>query len=217
MTGLRVMVVDDHEVVRRGVCSLIESHPGWDVCGEAVDGHDAVEKAKELSPDVIVIDLTMPRLSGLQAIREVRKVAPRAEVLVLTMHDSEQMAREVLEAGARGYLMKSDAGRELVQAVEAVSQHKPYFTSLMSERMLQGYLGQPKQQSKAQPAVDLTPREREIVQLLAEGKTNKEVATLLKITTKTAETHRANVMRKLHFRSLADLIRYAIRNRLSVP
>ena len=213
MSTLRILVVDDHEVVRKGVCALIEAHPGWAVCAEAVDGNDAVEKARTHSPDVIVLDLTMPRLNGLEALRQLRKVVPKSEVLVLTMHDSEQIAREVLDAGARGYLMKSDAGRELVNAVEAVSNHAPYFTSRMAERMLDVYLEQGATHPKASRGEALTPREWQIVQLLAEGKTNKEVAALLNISVKTAETHRANVMRKLRLRSHAELIHYAIRNR----
>ncbi|HZS49776.1 MAG TPA: response regulator transcription factor [Bryobacterales bacterium] len=208
---MRILVADDHEVVRRGVRSLLEDQPGWSVAGEAQNGREAVEKAKELKPDVVLIDISMPELNGLEATRQILKAVPRTEVLILTRHDSEELAHEVLAAGARGYVLKSDAGRNLVAALDAVSQHKPFLTSTVSEMVLDGYL---RNREEERAPRSLTPREREIVQLLAEGKSNKEVATTLNISVKTVETHRAKVMQKLNFRSITELIHYAVRNRI---
>ena len=217
VSSLRILVVDDHEVVRRGVKALIESRPDWRVCGETGDGREAVLKAKELQPDVAVLDVTMPGLNGLDATRQIRNVAPKTEVLVLTMHTSEDLAREVLSAGARGYILKSDAGRDLVNAVESVARHKPFLTSRIAEMVLDSFLQSAPKDGRPATIGELTDREREVVQLLANGKTNKEVAGRLNISKKTAETHRANIMRKLRLDSLSDLVRYAIRNHLAEP
>ncbi|HYS03610.1 MAG TPA: response regulator transcription factor [Candidatus Dormibacteraeota bacterium] len=217
MGSLRILVVDDHEVVRRGVKALIESHPDWRVCGETGDGREAVLKAKELQPDVVVLDVTMPGLNGLDATRQIRNVAPKTEVLVLTMHTSEDLAREVLSAGARGYILKSDAGRDLVNAVESVARHKPFLTSRIAELVLDSFLQSAPKDGRPAAVRELTDREREVVLLLADGKTNKEVAGRLNISKKTAETHRANIMRKLRLDSLSGLVRYAIRNHLAEP
>jgi len=216
MNSIRILVADDHEVVRRGVCALLESHAGFQVCDEAVDGREAVEKATRSLPDVVILDIGMPGLNGFDAARQIRKVSPASEILILTMHESEQVIREVLAAGARGYVLKSDAGRDLVAAVEALSHHKTFFTSSVAEMVLQKYLeGNP--DSAGHEASSLTPREREVVQLVAEGRTNKEVATALNISVKTAETHRTNIMRKLDCHSLSELVRYAIRNKIIDP
>ena len=214
MSALRILVADDHEVVRRGVRSLLEAHPGWQICDEAVEGREAVEKATRLWPDVAILDIGMPLLNGLEAARQIRKAAPQVEVLILTMHESEQVIREVLAAGARGYVLKSDAGRNLVSAVEALSRHKPFFTSSVAEFVLKGFLDGRGEQPDSSP---LTLREREIIQLLAEGKSNKEVAGTLGISTRTAETHRTNIMRKLGCQSFSDLVRYAVRNSIIDP
>lgn len=215
MKSLRILVADDHEMVRQGQRALLESQPGWQVCGEAVTGREAVAKARQLQPDVVVLDITMPELNGLEATRQIRAAVPSAEVLILTMHESEQLVREVLAAGARGYLLKSDAGTALLAAVRALAGHKTFFTSKISQLVVGGYL------NPERPGQDevtrLTPREREIVQLLAEGKSNKEVATALAISVKTAETHRTNIMRKLQFHSMSELVRYAIRNNFVAP
>jgi len=219
VSAVKILVADDHEIVRQGLRALLETQPGWQVVGEAVDGRDAVDKTKRLQPDVAVLDVSMPNLNGLEATRQIRKASPETEVLILTMHDSEQLVREVLEAGARGYVLKSDAGRELVTAVETVRKKKPYFTSRVSEIVLDGYLhaGTRADAFNAPRAVRLSPREREIVQLLAEGKSNKEVAVALHISVKTAETHRTNLMRKLDLHSISELVRYAIRNKMVEP
>jgi len=209
----RIFIADDHEVVRRGVRALLEAHPGWEVCGEAKDGREAVEKVKEVNPDLVLIDVGMPNLNGLDAARQIIAAQPAVRVLVLTMHESEQIVREVLEVGARGFLLKSDAARDLIAAVEALQRRTTFFTSSVAEIVLDGYLHRGPELER--PLKDrLTPREREVVQLLAEGKTSKEVASVLNLSVKTAETHRTNVMRKLNLHSVADLVRYAVRNRI---
>ena len=209
----RILIADDHEVVRRGVRALLESHPGWEVCGEAKDGRDAVESAKALRPDLVLVDVGMPNLNGLDATRQILSQLPNTRVLVLTMHESEQIIREVLEVGARGFLLKSDTARDLIAAVEALQRRTTFFTSSVAEIVLNGYLHRGPDLEK--PLKErLTPREREVVQLLAEGKTSKEVAVVLNLSVKTAETHRTNVMRKLNLHSVADLVRYAVRNRI---
>jgi DNA-binding NarL/FixJ family response regulator len=217
MKTVRILVADDHEVVRRGVRALLEGEPGWEVCGEAVTGREAVEKVTELTPDVVILDIGMPELNGLDAARQIRKAAPNSEVLILTMHESEQTVREVLAAGARGYVLKSDAGRDLVTAVTALCQHKPFFASSIAGVVLEGYLKSAEAGAAEQASGPLTAREREIVQLLAEGQSNKDVATTLGISAKTAETHRTNIMRKLDLHSVSELVRYAIRNRIIEP
>jgi DNA-binding NarL/FixJ family response regulator len=214
MAALRILIVDDHDVVRHGVRALIERNPDWEVCGEAADGRDAVAKAQSLTPDVVILDVAMPELNGLEAARQIRKLVPAARVLILTMHESEQVVREVLAVGAHGYLLKSDAGRNLVAAINALSQHKPFFTSAVAQMLLDNYLQAHAPSTSEAAAGPLTPREREIVQLLAEGKTTKEVATALGLSVRTADTHRTNIMRKLDVHSVADLVRYAIRNKI---
>jgi len=213
--SLRILVVDDHAVVRRGVRSLLESHDGWDVCGEATTGRDAVEQSRRLRPDVVVMDLSLPELNGLDATRQILKDAPETEVLVLTMHQSEELARDVLQAGARGYVLKSDADVNLIAAVENLQQHKPFLTPTVTEFVLDGYIRDGADQDAARGVV--TAREREIIQLIAEGKSNKNAASALRISVKTIEAHRANIMRKLHLHSVSDLVRYAIRNKIVQP
>jgi DNA-binding NarL/FixJ family response regulator len=217
MSSLRIVVVDDHAVVRRGVKVLLESQAGWEVCGEGSTGREAVQLAARLQPDIIVMDLSLPELNGLDATTQVLKESPRTEVLVLTMHHSEELARHVLQAGARGYVLKSDADEHLIAAVESLRQHKPFLTSTVTEFVLDDYVRRTDGPDESAARVALTGRERELVQLLAEGKSNKEAATVLGISIKTIEAHRANLMRKLHFRSVSDLVRYAIRNQIVQP
>lgn len=210
---LRILIADDHDVARRGIRALLENHPGWQVCGEAKDGRETVELAAELKPDLILVDIGMPNLNGLEATRQILAVSPGAMILILTMHDTDQVVRDVLRAGARGFLLKSDAGRDLIAAVEALQQRRTFFTTKVSQMVLSGFLNRDQQ-----PSLDdlngnvLTSREREVIQLLAEGKTSKEVAVALNLSIKTAETHRTNLMRKLDLHSVADLTRYAVRN-----
>jgi DNA-binding NarL/FixJ family response regulator len=213
--SLRILVVDDHAVVRRGVRSLLESHEGWEVCGEATTGRDAVDQSRRLRPDVVVMDLSLPELNGLDATRQILKDAPETEVLVLTMHQSEELARDVLQAGARGYVLKSDADENLIAAVENLQQHKPFLTPTVTEFVLDGYIRDGADQDAARGAV--TAREREIIQLIAEGKSTKNAASARSISVKTIEAHRANIMRKLHLHSVSDLVRYAIRNKIVQP
>lgn len=214
----RVLIADDHEVVRRGIRALLETEPGWTVCGEAANGREAIEMALASAPDVAILDVSMPELNGFEAARQIRKALPQCEVLILTMHESEQVLREALATGARGYVLKSDAGRTLVAAVDALCRHKPFLTPTAADMVLADYLrhdGTPAQTEV--PHLQLTPREREVVQLLAEGKSTKGVARTLGISAKTADTHRTNVMRKLHLHSQSELVRYAIRNNLIQP
>jgi len=219
MSTVQILVADDHEIVRRGLRALLESQPNWEVVGEAVTGRDAVELARQFTPQVAILDVGMPDLNGLEATRQILKAVPQTEVLILTMHESEQVIREVLDAGARGYVLKSDAGRDLIAAVDALCQHRTFFSSRVSDMLLHAYLRRPE---RAEPAAEvsrsrLTAREREIVQLLAEGKSNKEVAQSLNISIKTAETHRTNIMNKLDLHSITELVRYAVRNNIVAP
>jgi DNA-binding NarL/FixJ family response regulator len=214
---LRILIADDHEVARRGIRSLLESHPGWEVCAEAKDGRDAVELATSMKPDLVLLDIGMPNLNGLEAARQILTTSPNVAILILTMHDSDNVIREVLRAGARGFLLKSDAGRDLVAAVEALESQKTFFTPRVSQMVLDGFLNREKKRSEIEDVTNpsgelLTAREREVIQLLAEGRTSKEVAVTLNLSVKTAETHRTNLMRKLGLHSVADLTRYAVRN-----
>jgi len=209
---LRILIADDHEVARKGIRALLENHPGWEVCAEAKDGREAVEFADRLRPDVLLLDIGMPNLNGLDAARQILATNPDARILILTVHDTEQIVREVLAAGARGFLLKSDAGRDLVAAVEALQRRRTFFTSKVAEMMLEGYLRPHSDSDDPTGQRVLTPREREVIQLVAEGKTTKEVANVLSLSVKTAETHRTNLMRKLDLHSVADLTLYAVRN-----
>jgi DNA-binding NarL/FixJ family response regulator len=211
---LRILIADDHEVARRGIRSLLESHAGWEVCAEAKDGRETVELASRMKPDLILLDIGMPNLNGLEAARQILAESPETAILILTMHDTDHVVREVLRAGARGFLLKSDAGRDLVTAVEALQFQRTFFTTRVSQMVLEGYLGREKTENEREDVSDdvLTSREREVIQLLAEGKTSKEVASALNLSVKTAETHRTNLMRKLDLHSVADLTRYAVRN-----
>jgi len=217
MGNLRLLVADDHDVVRRGVRTLLEGQPGWEVAAEAADGREAVEKAKLVHPDVTILDLSMPELNGLEAAREILK-SVATKVLILTMYDSDPLIRQTLEAGAQGYLLKSDAGRDLVSAVEALQHNKTFFTPKVAQMVLEGYLGRPSKEnegdSNRQNGLRLTSRQKQILQLLAEGRSSKEVAKALNISVKTAETHRANIMRRLDCHSVTELVRYAVRNHI---
>ena len=213
---LRILIADDHEVVRRGLCALLQAREGWEICAEAKDGREAVEKAAQLKPDVVILDVGMPNLNGLAATRQLTQHDPHCKVIVLTITDSDQVIREALDAGARGFVLKSDAARDLVSAVEALQRNRMFFTPRVNDMVLAGFLDRGHNGSSSEPPrlPKLTTREREVIQLLAEGKSSKEVACLLNLSTKTAETHRSNIMRKLGFHSIRDLVVYAEKNNI---
>ena len=213
MSSVSILIADDHELFRRGVAAELSQVPGWIIAAEATNGRDAVALASELKPDIVVLDLTMPELNGLEAARQITAADPSARILILTAHESEQLVREVLNAGARGYVLKSDAGRTLVTALQTLLGGGSFFTSNVARMVLDGYL----RSESMDVSQTLSAREREIVQLLAEGNSNKDIARALNISVKTAETHRSNVMRKMGFASLAELVRYAIRNKIIEP
>ncbi len=211
---LRILLADDHGIVRRGIKELLEEHVGWTVCAEAATGREAVELAIEHRPQIAVLDMSMPELNGLEAARRIHAAVPETEILMFTMHESEELVRDALAAGARGYLLKSDAADQLVPAIESLARHKPFFSGSISQIVLAGFLKAGTAANLSPAAQRLTSREREIVQLLAEGKSNKQIAALLDLSVKTVETHRAAAMRKLDLGSLPDLVRFAIRNRI---
>jgi DNA-binding NarL/FixJ family response regulator len=215
MDSIRILVADDHEIVRRGLVSLLKSHAGWEVCGEAQDGREAVDKAKTLRPDIVILDIGMPNLNGLEATRQILRHDPLSKILILTIEDGNDLVRAVLDAGARGFINKSDASRDLVAAVETVQSNKIYFTSRIAEMVLGGYLGQAQLTAEGRVALPaLSAREREVVQLLAEGKSSKEIASHLELSVKTVETHRSNIMRKLNLHSLGNLVLYAVKHKI---
>jgi DNA-binding NarL/FixJ family response regulator len=214
MKPLRILIVDDHAVVRRGVRTLLESQADWQVVGEASTGREGVDLAARLQPDVVVLDLSLPELNGLDAIRQILKDSPHSQVLVLTMHHSEEVVHDVLQAGARGYVLKSDADESLIEAVDSLRQHKSFLTSQVTEFAFDDFLGRTEPRGHAVPKGTLTMREREIVQLVAEGNSNRLIALALGLSIKTVEAHRFNIMRKLRLRSVTDLVRYAIRNHI---
>jgi len=215
---LKILVVDDHDVVRKGLRVLLETQAGWKVCGEAATGSEAIRKAQKLQPDIVVLDIGIPEPNGLAVARRLRKMKLKAQILVLTIHESEELVAAVLKAGARGFMLKSDAGRELITAIEALGQRKPYFTSKVARMVLDGYLSRPEATAFGPSApVRLSTREREILQLLAEGRANKEVSSRLNISIKTVETHRSSIMHKLNLHSMSELTRYAVRKQIIEP
>ena len=213
MSAFRILVADDHPIFRFGLRSMLESHEGWEVCAEAVDGRDAVEKCKQFKPDLLILDICMPELNGLEAARQILKHNPDQGILVLTAVDSEQVIRDCLEAGIRGWVFKSDAIDDLMTGVEALQRQKTIFSSRVSDLIMDGY-----KRHRAGTTPDhvtgLSPREREVVQLVSEGKASKEIATILNISLATAETHRSNILRKLRLHSIAELVLYAVRNEI---
>jgi DNA-binding NarL/FixJ family response regulator len=208
---IRILVADDHEAVRKGVRSLVQTRPGWEVCGEASTGDEAIAAAQAHRPDVVIIDVIMPGLAGIAAAREIRARLPRTEVLVFTMHDTEELLADALSSGAQGYVLKTDPSRQLLAAIEALSHHDRFVTPSVPDALL--HSSGRREVNHAGPLL-LTSREREVVRLLASGETNRAIALKLGISVKTVESHRANVMRKLELQSIVDLVRYAVRNRL---
>lgn len=214
MEAIRLLVADDHEVIRKGIRTLLEAQPGWQVVAEVGNGREAVEKSKELKPDLAVLDISMPVLNGLEAAKQILKDDMSSRILVLTVHESDVLIQDVLNTGAKGCVLKSDAARDLITAVDTICHNKPFFTAKVthlvttssdSKKVDKGHVGATRR---------LTPRQREVVQLLAEGKSNKEVAAALGVSVKTAETHRANIMQRLEYHSISELVRYALRNEI---
>jgi DNA-binding NarL/FixJ family response regulator len=215
---LRILVADDHALMRRGIRSLLDEQRGWTVIAEAANGREAVDQAKKLKPDVAVLDVTMPELDGLEATRQIREASPDTKVLILTLHDSAQMVRRLLEAGASGYVLKSDFPRSLVEAVRNVSRDKRFLSSKVAEIVLNGFLDVPGMSDEIPPAAlserKPTQRELQIIRLLAAGKSHKEIAGELGMSVRTVETHRARIVLKLGLNSLPQLVHYAVRNGL---
>jgi DNA-binding NarL/FixJ family response regulator len=206
----RILVADDHEVVRTGLRKLLEARAGWEVCGEAADGHAAVAEAERQRPDVVILDVMMPGLTGIAAARAIRTSLPRTEVLVFTMHGSDELLADAFASGAQGYVLKTDPSRQLIAAVEALARHAPFVTPSLSDALVDAR----RRPRGGRAGSLLTVREREVVRLLARGQASRQAAATLGISVKTVESHRANVMRKLELRSIVDLVRYAVRNRL---
>lgn len=212
MGAFRILIADDHPIFRLGLCSLIGAHEGWEICGEAADGRDAVEKCRELRPDLLILDICMPGLNGVDAARQILKKNPAQRILVLTNVDSEQVVRDCLHAGVRGWVFKSEGTVDLTTAVEEVQRDKCAFSSRVSHLIIEGFLqGRHVIPTPAQTR-KLSPREREVVQLIAEGWTSKEIAGGLRMSVKTADTHRSNILRKLELHSVSELVLYAVRN-----
>jgi DNA-binding NarL/FixJ family response regulator len=212
---LQILIADDHETIRRGLRHLLEQHEDWRVCGEASNGRQAVELALKTMPHVILLDLMMPEMNGLEAARAIKKALPETEILILTAHETDELIREVLSVGARGYVLKTDPLLNVVAAIEALATHKPYFTWTVSKKMLDNYVAHHAAREIAPGDLSLlTAREREVLQLLAEGRTNKAVSALLGISAKTVETHRAAIMKKLGLASVGELVRYALKSKV---
>ena len=204
---LRILIVDPHEVLRRGLRELLESRADWCISAEASNGRDAVKLALKTMPEVVLLDLSMPEMNGIEATRAIRKELPATEVLIFTARQSEGLVREALAAGAHGYLMKTEPAHRVIEAIESLAEHQPFFSSEISRRLLDHYIA-------GAPANILSTREREVIQLMAEGRSSKAVSSLLGITFKTTETHRAAIYGKLGTKSFAELVRYALRTNI---
>ena len=212
MSTVRILIVDDHSTTRRGIRALLETRDGWEVCGDAATGAEAILKARKLKPDVVIMDLSMPEVNGLEATRQIRKDFPNIAVLILTMHESGELIREVMKVGARGCILKSDMDRNLFLAIPAMLRGKSFFSPKASAMVINGFLKEKNPRPPAEvPLSELTPRQQEILTYLAQGKLNKEVASALNISTKTVEAHRAQIMRRLQLHSFSELVRYAVR------
>ena len=214
MKTLRIHLADDHKVVRQGTRALLSTVPEWEIVGEADNGREAVSLTSELKPDIVILDIGMPELNGLDATRQIKKKLPDTEVLIFTGQETEELVHDVFDSGARSYIMKTDAADHLIDALKALSEHKHFFTSRISEIVFARYIQGKKTVEGAPEKSRITDREREIVQLLAEGKSSKEIATILGISVRTVETHRAAIMKKLGLKSFSELIRYAVRNKI---
>lgn len=216
MNPIRVLLADDHGVVRKGLRFLLEQEQDVAVAGEASDGREAVRLAKELQPDVIVMDIAMPQLNGIDATAQVMKVSPQSGVLILSMHSDESYILRALEAGAKGFILKETAEEYLLTAIRAVAQGKPFFSPAIAQTLLEDYMRNLQQRGQQDSYSLLTDREKEVLQLLAEGRSNKEVATLLDLSVYTVETHRTRIMQKLNLHNTAELVLYAVRKKIIV-
>ena len=214
MKTVRILLADDHKVVRHGTRALLSTIPEWEIVGEADNGRDAVSLTAELKPDIVILDIAMPELNGLDAARQIKKISPETEVLIFTAQEAEELVHDVFDSGARSYIMKTDAADHLIDAIKALSEHKHFFTSRISEIVFARYIQGKKPLEGTPEKSRITDREREVVQLLAEGKSSKEVAAVLGISVRTVETHRAAIMKKLGLKSFSELIRYAVRNKI---
>jgi DNA-binding NarL/FixJ family response regulator len=214
MNAFRILLADDHPIFRFGLRALLLSHEGWHVCGEAVDGQEAIERQRELKPDLVILDICMPKVNGVDAARRILKDNPARQILILTDVYSEQVIRDCLDVGVRGWVFKSDGTEDLTTAVEALQRHNSFFSSRVSDLILARHLQGHRRGPKVPKVAGLSPRERELVQLLVEGKTSKEAATILNVAVKTAETHRSHIMLKLNLHSIAELVLYAVRNEI---
>ncbi len=211
MSGVRILVADDHTIIRSGLRVLLERQPGFQVVGEAADGRQAVELARSLRPDVVMLDIAMPNLNGIEAARQICGELPRAAVVILSMHADEGYVLKALKAGARGYLLKDSAEADIIEAVRAVHAGKAFFSPEISKMLVEDYVRQARQRGMDDSYELLTTREREILQLLAEGKANKDIAAMLNLSVYTVETHRSNILQKLNLHSLPELVLYAVR------
>jgi DNA-binding NarL/FixJ family response regulator len=211
MSSFRILIADDHEIVRQGIRAIIESHPGWEVCAEAVDGRETLQRVGECNPDLVALDIGMPNMNGLDAARQILHDNPKAKILFLTVYDTDAAAKTAMQLGAKGLILKSDAGKELIGAIETIQRNAIYFSPKLSH----AGLGSDLRGSRRSLEKDtLTPRESEVIKLLAEGKSTKDVAALLGLSVKTAETHRSNIMGKLGLHSVSELVLYAVRNNI---
>lgn len=211
---MRILIADDHEIVRKGLCQLVRSRTDWEICGEARDGEEACRMAAELHPDLVIVDLGMPRLNGLEATRQMVQANPAQKVLILTIADAEQMVEKALQAGARGFVLKSDAARDLIAAIDAVSRGMTFFTARVDNLIFDGFRHGTRTAPDQVRVGKLTVREQQIVQYIAEGKSTREIAEMLNISAKTTETHRNNILRKLKIHSVPELVMFVLRNNL---
>jgi two-component system response regulator NreC len=211
MNVIRILLADDHTVIRKGLCLLIESHPGFKVIAEASDGRQAVAMAETHTPDVVVLDVAMPILNGIEAARQISAKVPQTAIVFLSMHSDEGYVLKALKSGAKAYLLKDSAEYDLINAIKAVTEGKAFFSPAISKMLVEDYMRQMREREVEDSYDLLTTREREIMQLLAEGKANKEVASILNLSLYTVETHRGNIFQKLNLHSGAELILYAVR------
>lgn len=217
MLPTRLLIADDHPLIRVGLRHLLEEQPNWQVVAEAQDGREAVAKAQEMKPHVAILDIAMPEMTGFEAAARIASEIPATKILILSMHQTDAISRRVLDAGAQGYVLKSEAPRDLIAAVQAVRSNKTFFTPNISRLIADGFLSARRTATADKSMCCLSPRQREVVRLIAEGKDNYEIAAALNISMRTADTHRANIMRRLNVHSISEIVRYAVRNDVIKP